>query len=338
MIAAADAPARDTLDHIAIAPEFRRRLPPLSEEEYEGLKANVITDGLFTDPFICWCEPGSDGTAILLDGHNRLSIWQEIVEEGKYPWVQPPRIEYVTTIHNRTEALRWILEHQLRRRNVTPEEKSLLRAQLTKTIQKQGAHNPSGNNQHTAPHGLAGAEAEVRVQNEPEAPGRAVEVVAAQQGVSPSTVKRDLQLDKALESIRAVDEQFVADYLARRIKPRPSRDDIVYMGECRPPRIANGIENIRQGRKWNYAPAPPEPTQHQRDQMARNDVKELESRVQKVSRGLARVVEAMGGGNDRSEAFGQLLTEMIKQAEDWRQASQTSLAAVQKRPAGRAVR
>lgn len=99
------------MDRLTIDPEFRDRIPPLTEDEFSLLEENILSDGAVFLPLVVW-----DG--IILDGHNRYEIIQ------KHP-------ELVYAVHemqfsNRYEALSWICRNQLGRRNLTPQQKKYL--------------------------------------------------------------------------------------------------------------------------------------------------------------------------------------------------------------------
>ena len=57
---------------IKIDPEFKSLLAPLSPEEYNQLQANIEADGC-REPLVIW-----KGEDILVDGHNRLEICNEL--------------------------------------------------------------------------------------------------------------------------------------------------------------------------------------------------------------------------------------------------------------------
>lgn len=99
------------MDRLTIAPEFRDRIPPLTEEEFSLLEENILSDGAVFSPLIVW-----NGT--ILDGHNRYEIIQ------KHPGLAYAVHEMAFA--NRYEALSWICRNQLGRRNLTPQQKKYL--------------------------------------------------------------------------------------------------------------------------------------------------------------------------------------------------------------------
>lgn len=99
------------MDKLIIDPEFRDKIPPLTEDEFTLLEENILSDGAVFSPLIVW-----DGT--ILDGHNRYEIIQK-----------HPELTYAVhklSFANRYEALSWICKNQLGRRNLTPQQKKYL--------------------------------------------------------------------------------------------------------------------------------------------------------------------------------------------------------------------
>ena len=99
------------MDRLIIDPEFRDKIPPLTEDEFSLLEENILSDGAVFSPLIVW-----DGT--ILDGHNRYEIIQK-----------HPELTYAVQkldFDNRYEAISWICKHQLGRRNLTPQQKKYL--------------------------------------------------------------------------------------------------------------------------------------------------------------------------------------------------------------------
>ena len=99
------------MDRLIIDPEFRDKIPPLTEDEFSLLEENILSDGAVFSPLIVW-----DGT--ILDGHNRYEIIQK-----------HPELTYAVhklSFANRYEALSWICKNQLGRRNLTPQQKKYL--------------------------------------------------------------------------------------------------------------------------------------------------------------------------------------------------------------------
>jgi len=83
--------------------EFMKLIPPLSDEEYQQLEQNILSEGKCRDAVLLW-----DG--VIIDGHNRFYI---CAKHGIEFEVREMEFE------SREEVKLWILENQLGRRNLT---------------------------------------------------------------------------------------------------------------------------------------------------------------------------------------------------------------------------
>ena len=99
------------LENIKINPEFERLIPPLLDEEFELLKSNIISEGEIYTPIFIW-----DGQ--IIDGHHRYKILSEN-RDIKFKVIEKE-------FDNQYEAMSWICNNQLGRRNLTPENKKYL--------------------------------------------------------------------------------------------------------------------------------------------------------------------------------------------------------------------
>ena len=109
-------------DFILYDDEFRNLIPPLSDEEYKQLEENCIRDGV-RDPLVVWRL--DDGSAFLIDGYNRSKI---AMEHGLR--VETKDMHFET----RADAIAWIINNQLGRRNLSAYDRSLLALKLKPTI------------------------------------------------------------------------------------------------------------------------------------------------------------------------------------------------------------
>ena len=115
---------------LKIDKEFKALLQPLSKEEYEQLKQNLIDDGC-REPLVAWGD-------IIVDGHNRFEICTanniafEVVRKS---------------FADRQEAMDWIDKNQLGRRNMTPDQLIYVQGRIYERRKKYiGEHK---GNQHT---------------------------------------------------------------------------------------------------------------------------------------------------------------------------------------------
>jgi len=83
--------------------DFQSLIPPLTQDEFEQLEQNILSANRCRDAILTW-------NGVIVDGHNRYAICQE----HGIPFE-------VANIHfaSKTDAMIWIAENQLGRRNLT---------------------------------------------------------------------------------------------------------------------------------------------------------------------------------------------------------------------------
>lgn len=163
---------------LKIDPEFEALIPPLSADEFNQLRENILNDGEIISPIIAW-------NGLIIDGHNRWRIHQENPEI--------PFTTYEIALMDRFAVKEWIIKNQLGRRNITNEQRLRLIGQMQENRKKAvGEHK---GNQYS--------EKMERGQNEP-IPIRTAEAIAKEVGVSESTVKRAEKFSKGIDAIQDV--------------------------------------------------------------------------------------------------------------------------------------
>ncbi len=105
-----------------INPAFQNIIPPLTAEEQAGLEAAIMEDGC-RDALVVW-------RGWLLDGHHRLAICQKHNLPFKtVEWELP----------DEAAAMDWIDANQLARRNLTPDQASIIRGRRYNRIKLPAA-------------------------------------------------------------------------------------------------------------------------------------------------------------------------------------------------------
>lgn len=130
-----------------IDPEFRDKIPAMPQEDFDGLRADIIRDGYVRDPLVVWKEEN-----ILLDGHHR---WR-VISENRGTLGDKFQVDY-KSFPDRWAAIAWICANQLHKHNMTPiqrekliqeehdaEQKSAMRDESGKFISPGGQNGPSG--------------------------------------------------------------------------------------------------------------------------------------------------------------------------------------------------
>lgn len=93
------------MNDLIIDPEFQSLLPPLSDKEFKQLEENIKADGC-RDSLKIW-------NGIIIDGHQRYKICRE----NNIPF-KTEEIDFT----DRDDAIVWIIQNQLGRKNLSPEQ------------------------------------------------------------------------------------------------------------------------------------------------------------------------------------------------------------------------
>ena len=113
--------------------EFKKLVPSLTGDEFEILEKNILERGI-QDSIKVW-------QGIIIDGHNRYEI------------ALRHNLHYDTKelcFESRQSVIEWMLNNQLGRRNLSPDQLSIIRGKLYNLNKMQGKRNDltSGQNDH----------------------------------------------------------------------------------------------------------------------------------------------------------------------------------------------
>lgn len=109
---------------IHVDPGFQKLLQPLSEDEYRGLEEDIIKRGCL-NPIIVW-------NGIVVDGHNRFQICNKLGIEFSVKEIQ---------FEDREDAKLWIIQHQLKRRNLNDFQRCELALRMKEIISQKAREN-----------------------------------------------------------------------------------------------------------------------------------------------------------------------------------------------------
>ena len=130
----------EMLEQLKIDPEFEKVIPPISLAEFVQLEENILTEGQILTPIAVW-------NGVIVDGHNRFKILQ------KYPHIQYTIKKM--NFENRYEAIAWMCNQQLGRRNLRPEHFKYLigrrysaEKQIKRLRDEKGQYLPGGHDDH----------------------------------------------------------------------------------------------------------------------------------------------------------------------------------------------
>lgn len=172
---------------LKINPEFQSQIPPLTDEEYEQLRENILSEGEVYEPIIVW-----NGT--IVDGHNRWKIIKENWEQLKDNY----RTKEMS-FSNKWEAFDWMYRNQLGRRNLTKNQRSYMIGKMY-DVQKlaQGGDRrseefSSGQNDHLKTDKTHEVKAEA--------------VIAEELGIGSRTVRRAYDFAKGIDALKDVSSE-----------------------------------------------------------------------------------------------------------------------------------
>lgn len=204
---------------LRIDPEFERKIPPLTTEEFQQLENNILADGVVINPIIVW-----DG--VIVDGHNRYRI------VSKHPEIRFSTCE--KTFADRYEAIAWICKNQLGRRNLTLEQKKYLIGKQYEA--EKASHGGVRGNQYTS---LASCQIDNLPNKE-----KTCERIAKENGISSRSVCRAEAFSKAVDIADEIEPGIRDEILAGKIKP--TEKDVHALARADPEERPAIIEEMRK--------------------------------------------------------------------------------------------
>lgn len=183
------------MEKLRIDPEFRDKIPPLTEAEYEQLRENILNDGEVYEPIITWQNA-------IVDGHNRWRIICENWEilKDKY------RIKEMD-FADKWAAFDWMYKKQLGRRNLTEQQREVLIGLLYKARK-----NTQGGDRRSAEF------SSVQNANLNGRTPRTNEILGKELGINPSTVVRAEHFADGVERIREVSSEAASKIMSGEAK------------------------------------------------------------------------------------------------------------------------
>ena len=185
--------------NIQVLPELEPYIFPLTEEEFTQLEANILQEGC-RDPLVLWKRGDMD--FVLVDGHNRFRICSKHNLDYK---VEQKDFASLNDVKD------WMINNQLGRRNLTPEQSAILRGRLYNRIKqdKNTERGPKGQFVPTV---------------------NSSEKLAATHKVSEKTIKRDGLYADGMEVIKKANQDLYNNILSR--KEKIKRGDIEKLGKA----------------------------------------------------------------------------------------------------------
>lgn len=190
-----------TIKEFVILKEIRNYITPLSNEELFQLEKNILQEGC-KDPLIVW---ENKGHLVLIDGHHRYKICQQHNLPFKTKKVSFNDLEEVKI---------WMVENQMGRRNLMPDQLSYYRGLRYLSLKKKkGGYN--------------------NVKSKGQSEISTSEYLASNFNVSESTVKRDAKYAEGLNIIDKSNPALKLKILKGEAKVK--KTDIQILTNCKNP-------------------------------------------------------------------------------------------------------
>ncbi|ADB39655.1 ParB N-terminal domain-containing protein [Spirosoma linguale] len=203
---------------ISILAELESLIPPLLEDEYKQLEENIKNEGC-REPLLVWQRSIEDGPQeevqyLLIDGHNRYGICKRNSIDFKISLREFTDIDAVKN---------FMIDNQLGRRNLTPEQMSYLRGQKYNALKKKLGRPGQVESLPLHP----ASKSAILPKKDPI---RTEQVLADQFKVSPKTIRLDASYAKGLDKLA---EPLKKEVLARKVKL--NKGDVIALGDRQEP-------------------------------------------------------------------------------------------------------
>lgn len=235
---------------LKIDPEFRDKIPALTEAEFEQLRENILADGEVYEPIVTWNDT-------IIDGHHRWRVICENWEKLKDKFRTKPM-----DFADKWEAFEWMYKKQLGRRNLTDEQKTVLIGQAAIARMKGVSRNEKGRFSPCGQNGATGKE-------------RTRDIIAKELGVGARTVDRAVQFAKGIDTLRQTNAE-----AAEAVLKGNSGVTKAEISEL-PSKTATEIQKIAQDiitgevKKQKAKPAPRTPEERETSKMIKSIVEEM---------------------------------------------------------------
>lgn len=223
---------------LKIDPEFRDKIPPLTETEFKQLEENIIRDGEVREPLVIW-------NSTIIDGHHR---WKVIAKHPEIPY-KVKRMEFA----DKWAAIVWMCQNQLGKRNLTDEQKTYLIGKEYEAQKKsQGGARDSIRNESGR---FTASDQNDHLRKESR---KTAEKIASEHNVSYGAVVRADGFAKGLDTADKIAPGFKDSVLSGAI--RAPKSHIASIAKLPEPEQKKAVEAIQNGKKIKIpAPKQPEP-------------------------------------------------------------------------------
>lgn len=205
---------------LKIDPEFQGKIPPLTAEEFDQLKENILEAGEVYEPIVIW-------NGVIVDGHNR---WKIIQENPGLIW-KTKEMDFP----DKWAAFDWMYKNQLGRRNLTEQQRSYMIGKMKEARKKSRGYSYERDSSGRY----------LKPQNG--GTGTTSEIIAAELGIGVNTVDRAEKFAAGIDAIREVSPETANKVLSGEIKP--TRTDVASIAKAEPEERPRMVEQIEKGEK-----------------------------------------------------------------------------------------
>lgn len=225
-----------------IDPEFRDKIPAMPQEDFDGLRADIIRDGYVRDPLVVWKEEN-----ILLDGHHR---WR-VISENRETLGDKFQVDY-KSFPDRWAAIAWICANQLHKHNMTELQRIKLIQEEHDARQKSwgGDRKSSGQIGH-----LKSDEPEIVRNGKPGKENTTRPTIAKEHGISEKEVRTAVEVGRGIDRAEAAVPGFKQEVLAG--KTKATKQDLATIRNMKSDEdVKRAVDDIRKKKRiGNWANA-----------------------------------------------------------------------------------
>lgn len=220
---------------LKIDKEFKEKIPPLTEAEFEQLRENILSDGEVYEPIVTW-------NGVIVDGHNR---WRVIQENPEIPF-RTKEMDFA----DKWAAFEWMYRKQLGRRNLTEQQKAYMIGKMYEA-RKKSVGAPEGNNNAEKQNGQ-----NVQIVSRREIKDGTSGEIGKEFGIDGKTVRRNEHFAQGLDAIADISKE-AADKILKG-ESRVAKSDVSEMREATSEEVEEFADAVNRGelpkkREGNWA-------------------------------------------------------------------------------------
>lgn len=209
---------------LKIDKEFKEKIPPLTDAEFEQLRENILSDGEVYEPIVTW-------NGVIVDGHNR---WRIVQEHPEIPF-RTKEMDF----SDKWAAFEWMYRKQLGRRNLTEQQKAYMIGKMYEA--RKNTQGGDHGNQYTK---VANGQ-NVQLPNRREVKDGTSGEIGKEFGIDGKTVRRNEQFAKGLDAIADVSKE-AADKILKG-ESRVAKSDVSEMRDASKEEVEEFADAVRRG-------------------------------------------------------------------------------------------